>query len=48
MALLLAALLGVLLPLPNWGRTAPVFTRLPEQTLILPTPSWAFSGQGSS
>ncbi len=35
LALLLAALLGVLLPLPNWGRTAPVFTRLPEQTLIL-------------
>ena len=34
-ALLLAALLGLLLPLPRWGGTTETFTRLPGQTLIL-------------
>lgn len=31
----LALALGLLLPLPRWGRTAAVFTRLPDQTLVL-------------
>lgn len=35
LGLLLAVLLGVLVPLPPWGGTAAVFTRMPEQTLIL-------------
>ena len=34
-SLLLAVLLGLLLPLPRLGGTTAVFTRLPEQTLIL-------------
>lgn len=32
---LLAVLSGLLIPLPHWGGTETVFTRLPEQTLIL-------------
>lgn len=35
LALPLAALLGLLLPLPRWGGTLDAFTRLPAQTLIL-------------
>lgn len=33
--LLLAALLGLVIPLPRWGDTDAAFIRLPEQTLIL-------------
>ena len=35
LAVLLTVLLALCLPLPHWGRSEAVFTRLPDQTLIL-------------